>query len=183
MNDISPYITIGGMGTRLKKISPLDKHLLYFRDKQIIKWILDIIPNAKVIGKHKTKNRKETLKEIPEQHNILIIDCDIIPFGFDLSRIDYSQNCVFVFNSHIPKWGSLLLDSNNRVISSSESQNISNIKASGIYFIKDIKNTIELMTDENSILSGLVGAKTIYEDTFVRLGDIEDYVSAIKQSC
>ena len=38
------------------------------------------------------------------------------------------------------------------------------------------------MTD-NSILSGMIGAKVIYEDTFIRLGDIEDYTFAVKNIC
>lgn len=31
MKKIHPYVTIGGLGTRLKQISPIDKHLLYFK--------------------------------------------------------------------------------------------------------------------------------------------------------
>lgn len=179
MTVIYPYITIGGSGTRLKQLSPLDKHLLYFKDKQIIQWILDIIPDSKIIGERKTNSRKETLEQISESYNnILIIDCDIIPFGFDRTKIDTDTDCVFIFTSPQLKWGSVLLDNNNRVISSSENNNISNIKSSGIYFIKDLKHTLAHMTD-NSILSAMIGAKTIYENTFVRLGDVADYLSAI----
>jgi hypothetical protein len=179
MTVIHSYVTIGGSGTRLKQISPLDKHLLYFRDKQIIQWILDIIPNAKTIGERKTNSRKETLEQISERYNILIIDCDIIPFGFDINKIDTDTDCVFVFESPKKKWGSVLLDHNNRIVSSSENNNISHTKSSGIYFIKDLKHTLANMTDNNSILSGMIGAKTIYENTFVRLGDVADYVTAI----
>ena len=42
------YVTIGGQGTRLKCLSPKDKHLLYFKNKKIIDWILEIVPEAKI---------------------------------------------------------------------------------------------------------------------------------------
>lgn len=182
MTTIHPYVTIGGLGTRLKQLSPLDKHLLYFKDKQIVEWILTIVPNCKIVGAKKTNSRKDTLNQITELYNILIIDCDIIPFGFDISQIDVNHDCVFVFTSDKPKWGSVLLE-NDRIISISENNHISNIKSSGIYFIKDLKYTLSQMTDNNSILSGMIGARAIYEDTFVRLGDVADYVSAIKKVC
>jgi len=183
MTEIHPYITIGGLGTRLKQISPSDKHLLYYKDKKIIEWILDIIPNAKIIGYQKTKTRKETLKQINDVNNILIIDCDIIPFGFNLKNIDVSIDNFFVFESSIEKWASVLLDTEKKLVLSSENNKISNIKASGIYFLKNLKHTLTKMTDDNSILSGIIGAKAIYENTFIRLGDAADYVSAVKNIC
>lgn len=178
-----PYITIGGSGTRLKDISPVDKHLLYFKDKRIIEWIQDLIPNAIIIGQTKTANRKETLGQARDNDDILIIDCDIIPIGIDISKIPTDNDCVFVFRSDKNKWGSVTLDINNRVCNTSESASISNTKCSGVYFIKNLAKTIQLMTDPNSIVSGMMGADIIYEDTFIRLGDIEDYTSAIKLLC
>ena len=89
---------------------------------------------------------------------------------------------MFVFTSNVLKYASILLDNNNQIISTSENKNISNIKSSGVYFIKNLKETLSKMTD-NSILSGMIGAKVIYEDTFIRLGDIEDYTFAVKNIC
>lgn len=174
------YITIGGGGTRLKNLSPIDKHLLYYKDKRIIEWILSIIPNAIVIGYEKTNNRVETLKQIKYNENILIVDCDIIPFGFNESMIDENTDTVYVFESKKNKWGSVLIDDNKKIIDSSESLNLSDIKCSGIYYIKNLQYTLNKMTNPNSIISGMIGANIIYENTFMRLGDVEDYTSAIK---
>jgi hypothetical protein len=177
---MNSYITIGGLGSRLKNISPIDKYLLYYKNKRIYEWILDIIPQAKLIGHNKTKNRKSTLSLIPQQTDILIIDCDIIPFEFNINKINTNNDCIFVFHSCINKYGSLSVDSNNKVIGCSEKNNISNIKCSGIYYIKNLSKTISNMTDPNSIASGMIGSDIIYENTFKRLGDIEDYMSAIE---
>lgn len=174
------YITIGGIGSRLKNISPKDKHLLYYKDKRIIEWIQDIIPGSVIVGHKKTNNRIETLKQIDNCENILIIDCDIIPFGFKKSLITEETDAVFVFQSTKNKWGSVAIDENEKIIESSETSSISNIKCSGIYFIKNLHNTIQKMTNPNSIVSGMVGSNIIYEDTFLRLGDVEDYASAIQ---
>ena len=174
------YVTIGGYGTRLKGISPKDKHLLYFKNKRIIDWIIDIFPNAKIIGNKKTNNRKETLSQIPENNQVLIIDCDIIPFGLNLDDIDTSNDCVLIFNSNKNKYGSVILE-NNKIYISSENNNISSTKCSGVYFLKDLQATLQKMNDNNSIVSGMNGASTILENTFLRFGDIEDYFFSIKQ--
>lgn len=174
------YITVGGYGTRLKGISPKDKHLLYFKNKRIIDWIKDILPGAKIIGEGKTNSRKETLSLIPEKENALIIDCDIIPFGLDTRSIDISSDCVMLFHSNSSKYGSVLLDDNNKVSISSENNNISTNKCSGVYFLKNLRRTIKNMTEDNSIISGMNGASTVFENTFLRFGDIEDYFSSIK---
>lgn len=172
------YVTIGGQGTRLKCLSPKDKHLLYFKNKRIIDWILEIVPEAKILGNKKTKSRKETLFEIVGQKNILIIDCDIIPFGLDINLIDTDYDNIFIFESNRNKWGSAKIK-NGILINCDEKSNISNYKCSGIYYIKNMENTLNKMQD-NSIASGIIGAKSIVENTFVRLGDLEDYMEAIQ---
>lgn len=180
MTNINPYITIGGIGSRLKDISLNEKYNLYYYHKKIIEYIFDIIPEAKIIGKIKTNNRIETLQQIPisDRNNILIIDCDIIPFNFNFTQIDINNDCVYAFYSKKNKYGSLIVD-NNILVQSDEQNNISNIKCSGVYFCKDLNKTINNMTDKNSIVSGMIGAKIIMENTFKRLGDIEDYYEAI----
>lgn len=174
---INSYITIGGQGSRLKSLSPIDKYRLYYKDKRIIDWILTIVPTAKLLGHKKTNSRKETLLEIANQENVLIIDCDIIPFGLDLSLIDTRTDGIFVFRSDKDKWGSAEIN-NERLVSCDESNNISDYKCSGVYYIKNMRDTLDKM-EQNSIASGIIGAKAIVESSFARFGDIEDYIEAI----
>lgn len=178
MTIIHKYITVGGHGTRLKNISPIEKQNLYFWDKRIIDHIYDIFPDARVVGHTKTNSRKETLQQINDRYNILIIDCDIIPFNIDLKDIDMNNNNLYAFMSNKNKYGSIIIE-NNSVVSSSEYNNLSGVKCSGVYFCKDLESVIENMTDKNSIVSGMPGANIIVENTFKRLGDIEDYYEAI----
>lgn len=175
---INPIITIGGFGSRMKPISHLEKYELYYLNKSILAHILDIFPNAQVVGKTKTNSRKETLQQINILNNVLIIDCDIIPFKINIQDIDIYQNNIYAFISNKPKYGSIIVD-NNYVIKSDERINISNVKCSGVYFCKDLSSVIKNMTDDNSIISGMIGSKVIMEDTFKRFGDIEDYYETI----
>jgi dTDP-glucose pyrophosphorylase len=171
-------ITVGGQGTRLKKISSLEKYNLYYKDKTILQNILDIFPDANIVGKNKTKSRKETLLQIVAKKDVLIVDCDIIPFDINLNSIDYSVDNIYVFYSTKPKYGSIITN-NNKLIKINEKKSISNYKCSGVYFCKNLENTICQMTEDNSIASGMIGAKIIIENTFKRFGDIEDYYEAI----
>lgn len=175
------YITIGGSGTRLKGLSPKDKYLLFYRNHRIIDWIQKIIPDTHIVGREKTNNRKETLGLIPHRQDVLIIDCDIIPFGFSIDSIPTDSDCVVAFHSGKNKYGSIVVK-NNKVISCSEKQSISTIKCSGIYFIKNLDETIEKMQDDNSIISGMINSSIVFENTFLRFGDIEDYLESIKNS-
>jgi hypothetical protein len=178
MSIIHKYITIGGHGTRLKNISLAEKQNLYFWNKRIIDHIYDIFPDAKVIGLKKTNSRRETLQQINDRYNVLIIDCDIIPLNIDLKDIDINNNNVYAFVSAKNKYGSIIIE-NNSVIAASEYNNLSKVKCSGVYFCKDLELVIQNMSDPNSIISGMTGANVIMEDTFKRLGDIEDYYEAI----
>ncbi len=174
------YITIGGNGTRLKPISPVDKHMLYWNNKRIIEWIFNVVPNAKIIGKTKTNNRFETLQEIRNEKNCLIIDCDIIPFGLNLN-FNTEEDCVWCFNSNKNKWGSAILK-NDKLVSVSEQESISNFKLSGAYYTTSVKKLLDKMEtiNKNSIAAGLIDSNVIMESTFIRLGDVEDYFNAIK---
>jgi hypothetical protein len=42
-----------------------------------------------------------------------------------------------------------------------------------------MSDMLHKMQDDNSIASGMLGAKAVYEDTFIRLGDVEDYYEAL----
>lgn len=171
------YVTIGGQGSRMKSISPVDKHLLYYKNKRIIDWIFALIPEAELLGTEKTSSRKNTLQQIKNEKNVVIIDCDIIPFGINLNQIYFDS--VYVFVSNKKKYGSIIVE-NDTVKYSSEKENISKIKCSGIYCVKDMGILLRNMED-NSIISGMTGAKVIYENTFKRFGDVEDYYESISR--
>ena len=171
-------VTIGGSGTRLKCISPKDKHLLYYKNKRIIDWIKEVLPDCDIIGYNRTNSRYETLESVRDIKDCLIIDCDIIPFDIDLS-FDKNNDLIFVFESVKDKWGSVIVE-DDILLDSSESNNISNIKCSGAYFIKDMNKMLDKMLDKNSIASAMIGANIKYENTFLRFGDIEDYTESIK---
>jgi len=175
---INKYITVGGQGTRLSNLSTLEKQYLYYQNKKIIDHILNIFPDAKIIGKNKTASRLDTLKLIQDRNDILIIDCDIIPFGINITNLDISQDAVYVFNSVKNKYSSVIIE-NNRIIKYSENNSISNTKCSGVYFIKNLDILINNIQHKDSLVSGMIGANIILENTFKRMGDIEDYYEAI----
>lgn len=170
------FVTIGGHGSRMKSISPLEKYNLYFKDKKIIDWIFQIVPNAKLLGNKKTNSRRETLQEIKHKKDVVIIDCDIVPFELNLK--EFSVDTVYVFKSIKPKYGSVILQ-DNKISKTCENSDISNIKCSGIYCIKDVNTLLQNMKDDNSIISGMIGADVIFENTFLRFGDVEDYYESI----
>ena len=172
------YITVGGTGARMKPISPVDKHLLYFKDKRIIDIILEIFPTAKIIGNTKTNSRKETLEQIRFEKNCLIVDCDIIPLLGNNLIHNLKKDTIFYFQSEKNKYGSLNIV-NGIVAGTSEKENISKNKCSGLYFIKSMNQLLNKMTDVNSLASGMLGANTIEENTFIKLGDLEDYFEAL----
>jgi hypothetical protein len=60
-----------------------------------------------------------------------------------------------------------------------ERDNVSSLKCSGMYFVKSIDRLLNSMTDDNSVASGMIGARVIEEDTFIRVGDVEDYYEAL----
>lgn len=170
------YVTIGGQGSRLKTLSSVDKQLLYLGDKRIIEHILDVFPQAKLLGDKKTNSRKETLQAIAGQTDCLIIDCDVVPNGCDVSKL--THDTIFCFSSDKQKYGSIVLQ-NGYVTNVDERNSISKTKCSGAYFVKSIDRLLQAMTNDNSIASGMIGAHAVYEDTFIRVGDVEDYYEAL----
>lgn len=179
MSNFPIFITIGGQGSRLKCISPKDKQFLYWKDKRIIDWLLELFPGAKLLGNKKTNNRYETLLEISNLQNALIIDCDIIPFDINLN-FNLKEDCVWCFESNKNKWGSVLIE-NNKLSEASENGNISNIKLSGAYYIANVPYFLDKMknNNKNSIASSLTNCNIILENTFKRFGDVEDYYNAL----
>lgn len=176
--EITKVVTVGGSGSRLKTISPCDKQNLYWGNKRVIEWTKSIFPDCYIIGEQKTNSRLETLKQLDVKENILIIDCDIIPFGIDLSNLH--EDTIWFFHSEKNKYGSLTFNDDLELIEVSETENISNHKASGAYFIKDLEMTLRMMENQNSIAGALIGSKGRFENSFVRMGDVEDYYESIK---
>ncbi len=170
------YITVGGQGTRMKSLSPSEKHQLYYGDKKILEHLFDIFPNAILVGDKKTKSRKETLKELQGEEDCLIVDCDVIPYG--CQQEPFNKDTIYAFNSEKNKYCSLL-ESNGLLSNAFENESITNIKASGVYFVKSIDLLLERMVDENSLASGMISADIKKEDTFIRVGDVEDYYEAL----
>lgn len=170
------FVTIGGSGTRMKEISPFDKQFIYYRDKRIIEHIFQIFPDAILLGSNKTNSRRETLQEIANEEDCLIVDCDIIPFG--LPDLQFDCDSLFYFNSDKPKYGSILIE-DDKLLAVDEKNSISKNKCSGIYFVKSMSRLLEQMKDDNSLASGMIGAKVIQENTFIKLGDVEDYYEAL----
>lgn len=170
------YVTIGGKGLRMKPLSPLEKHQLHIGDKKILEHIFDVFPDAKLIGHKKTNSRQETLSLLAGEKDCLIVDCDVIPIGF--SYTGFETDVIFSFRTNKEKYCSLITE-NGKLAAAFEGENFSHIKSSGVYFLKSIDATIKRMTNPNSIASGMIGAKVLEEDTFLRVGDVEDYYEAL----
>lgn len=203
-------ITANGEGSRMKAISPKPKHLLYYGAKRIIDHIIDAMqPFGKVLvfTRHpehlppcfwlecgETESRKEQLESIRHWENVLIVDCDVIPVfaaeslkdptpkirrDFE-SMIELGQDAIFYFESDNPKYGGLEMSEDYRLVAAKERGQGHKYRASGLYFLKDVGATVGRMTDPNSIAAAMVCAKMIFEDTFIRVGDPEDYLAALK---
>lgn len=200
MNKITVIITANGEGSRMKGISPAPKHLLYLGGNRVIDQIalqfrnFDVkvlthydTPGHEVIKCKPTKTRAETLENIRGLKDVLICDCDILPIGrmnaLYFTGVGYLDfDTIWCFKSQNPKYGGIYIDDEGNVVRVCEKgDNETNLRASGLYFLKDVGATIDRMTDPNSIASGMIGAKVALEDKFIRLGDPEDYFKAIKE--
>lgn len=170
-------ITANGEGSRMKGLSPLPKHELYFGDKKIIDYLLYVFPGAEVLTGFPSNSRRETLERIKDYEDCLIVDCDIMPLGFIMPST--KDNFLFYFKSNKEKYSSIVLGDGGKVAKVSETIKISDNHCSGIYFVKSVANLLEKMTDDNSIASGMIGAWTLREDYIVKVGDPSDYYEAL----
>lgn len=147
-----------------------------------------------------TKNRKEQLELIRDWKNVLIVDCDVIPVfekpTFVPNFKEYFEwlptqprDFIFCFASASPKYCGLHFNfegsecGGSGCLESAIEREVSKtpiFRASGVYFLKDVGATVDRMTDPNSIASGMIGAKATPEQTFIRVGDPEDYLNALK---
>jgi hypothetical protein len=186
---ITVVITARGEGTRMKGLSPKPKHLLYFGGERIVDRIKACFEGCavEVLEGPPTANRAATLELLRGKKNVLIVDCDVIPESkfpeerplFQLKNT--TTDAIWFFYSINPKYGGLYPDENIRLNSVTEKgDTVTKCRASGLYFLKDVGQTIDRMTDPNSIASGMIGARMIPENTFIRVGDPEDYLNALK---
>ncbi len=196
-------ITASGEGSRMKAISPKPKHLLYYGGKRIIDCIVEVLKpfgDVRVFGAYPgsenadnwmvcgpTGSRKEQLELIRDWKNVLIVDCDVIPV---FAVTDWKElvkkffagpyDMIVYFDSDNPKYGGLEMSDDYRLKSAKERGHSQKYRASGLYFLKDVGATVDRMADPNSIASGMIGARMIFENTFIRVGDPEDYLNALK---
>ena len=196
-------ITANGEGSRMKGLSPKPKHLLYYGGKRIIDHIIEALRpfgEVRVFGRHpdhlppgvwmecgETENRKEQLELIRDLENVLIVDCDVIPVfeGQEHDAIFHGllnseTDAIWYFRSDCPKYGGLEMSDDRRLVAAKERGHGHQYRASGLYFLKHVGTIIDRMTDTNSIASGMVGAWMVFENTFIRVGDVEDYLNALK---
>lgn len=180
---ITVVIPARGEGSRMKGFSPKPKHLLYYGGQRIIGRIKACFEGyeVEVMEGSPTASRTETLELLRGRKNVLICDCDVIPDGWVNSSGNWSTDLIWIFISQNQKYGGIDFDVDCRVFSVSEKGNNElTHRTSGLYFLKDVGATIDRMTDPNSIASGMIGARMIKENTFIRVGDPEDYLAALK---
>lgn len=182
---ITVVITAKGRGERMKGFGPQPKHLLYYGGKRIIDHIKDCFAGwpVEVLDGEPTNSRTETLELLRGRKNVMIVDCDIIPLNWidPLPKATPETDAIWWFCSNNPKYGGLYVGDDGRLVSVTEKGDTqTKYRASGIYFLKDVGATIDRMTDPNSIASGMIGARMLHENTFIRVGDLEDYLAALK---
>ncbi len=169
-------ITAAGQGTRMKCLSPLPKHELYYGDKKIIDHLLSVYPEAEVLTGFPSNSRRETLEKIRDYTDCLIIDCDVVlPFRLEFGT---SKDTVFYFTSDKDKYSSIVIAKNGLLIGASENKKVSNNKCSGVYFVRSVSDLLNRMPD-NSIIEGLCNATPISESYIIKLGDPSDYYEAL----
>jgi len=147
-----------------------------------------------------TDSRKAQLELIRDWKNVLIVDCDVIPvFAKPTFVPDFKEyfewlptqpnDYIFCFKSSLSKYCGLHFTfdgaecQSSGCLESAIEREVSErpmLRVSGLYFLKYVGATVDRMTDQNSIAFGMIGAKMTSEQTFIRVGDPEDYLSALK---
>ncbi|MBK7377293.1 MAG: NTP transferase domain-containing protein [Chitinophagaceae bacterium] len=200
-------ITANGEGSRMKALSPKPKHLLYYGGKRIIDCIVEalqpfgrvyvfgrdreVLPEGVWMGCTETANRKAQLELLRNWENVLIVDCDVIPvFEGDTTPEPgekyypllktLEQDAIWCFESDNPKYGGLEMSETGTLSAAKERGQGHKYRASGLYLLKHVGATVDRMTDPNSIAAAMIGARMVYENTFIRVGDPEDYLNALK---
>jgi hypothetical protein len=140
--------------------------------------LLGIFPGAEVLEGKPSNSRRETLEYIRDYTDVLIVDCDVIPVGFNNTVIPTGrEDMVWFFNSDKDKYSSLSIIQDS-VARASEKEKISNNRCSGLYFVKSISSLLDRMTTD-SIAEAMLGSWAIPEKIFIKLGDPEDYYEAL----
>lgn len=176
-------ITANGKGERMKGLSPLPKHHLYYKDKKIIDWLLEVFPEAEVLENRPSNSRRETLGYIKDYIDTLIVDCDIIPHR---GKIDHmlsicpDNDWLTWFESNKKKYSSFVLGGGGHCIikQASENTELSNCRCAGVYFVKSVSDLLIRMNSD-SIAEAMIGATAGFTDNEITLGDPEDYYEAL----
>jgi hypothetical protein len=177
-------ITANGQGQRMKGLSPLPKHHLYYKDKKIIDHLLEVFPEAEVLEGFESGSRRETLERVRDYEDCLIVDCDIIPTRDPIKIYDFPKDTVWCFDSTKDKYSSIKTMEGKsgfgaEIGEASENVKISNHCCSGMYYVESVAALLERMSDDNSIVSGMIGAICRDENNIIKLGDPEDYYEAL----
>lgn len=173
-------ITANGEGSRMKCLSPLPKHELYYGDKKIIDLLLEKFPGAEVLTGFPSKSRRETLERIRDYEDCLIVDCDIVIDESSMIVKDgrFDGDVVYCFISDKQKYSSVKFN-NDGIYETSENNSISDCKSAGVYYVKSVSRLLDSMTNDNSIVSGMIGAKAILTKSIIPVGDPSDYYEAL----
>lgn len=172
----------------MKGLSPLPKHMLYYGGKRIIDCIRECFDGFEVVvlDGPATKSRVETLEELRGMQNVLIVDCDVIPVMWNYIMIEAETkdfllgDTIWYFVSANNKYGGLVPTDDGLFLESAKERGKTQLlRSSGLYFLKDVGATIDRMEDPNSIAAAMIGARMIRENTFIRVGDVEDYLNAL----
>lgn len=162
-------ITANGQGERMKQYG-VPKHELPYKGLPIIEHLLNVFPNAYVLTHYDikapnvikcepTKSRKETLQNLANWRNVLIVDCDIYIKEFPFNHI-YEDTVFFKYGNE-PHF-----------------QEIEpNIVCSGLYYVQSMNELLKNM-DDDSIYSGMKEATMCYQDS-IHLGTPHDYSSRL----
>ncbi len=188
-------ITANGSGTRMKGLSPKPKHELYLGEKRIIEHLLDTCNKygqtycltsykgewqakypGKIINCEPAATRKDTLENIKGWEDVLIVDCDVVFPA--LPAFDQSTDAIFYFESTCTKYAGLM-DDDGELLGAEERGTSQTKRASGAYFVKSVDRLLARMVYPDSIASGMIGARMIRENNFIRVGDVEDYMKAL----
>ena len=94
--------------------------------------------------------------------------------------VELQKDAIWCFESDNPKYGGLEISETGTLSAAKERGQGHKYRASGLYFLKDVGSTVDRMKDQNSIAAAMVGARMIFENTFIRVGDPEDYLNALK---
>lgn len=196
MKKIEIIITANGKGERMMGVSPMPKHRLYLGSERAYEAQIRIlspfgrvrvltcydcpgISESQIIRCGPTGSRKETLFYIEGLRNCLICDCDILPAG--IAAWNTYTDAIWYFRSSDARYCGLVRNAaGRRLLSAVERAPGAQLRASGLYFVKEVSTLLARMSAEpNSIAAAMPYAWLIEENTFMRFGETQTYLDTI----